>query len=82
MGILIFMSISLFSYVVFLKYYNMPKCPVCHSNKIIIKEFLNYRLLTCRVCKFSYKDYFLFYHITPIYSQVEIIILEYEEEDS
>lgn len=81
-GILFFMSISLFLYVFFLKHYNIPKCPVCSSNKIIIKELPDYRLFTCQNCKFSYKDYFLFYFLTPINSQLKAITSDYEQDDT
>lgn len=74
------MSISLFAYVVFLQHYSLPKCPICHSNNILIDPFLNYKSFTCQACNFSYRDYFSFYYITPISSDLEITTNNYYDD--
>lgn len=81
-SILIFMGISLFLYTLFIKHYHISKCPRCGSNKITIENFIDYKLFTCKTCKFSYKDYYLFFTLTPISDQLDIeFSLDDEDED-
>lgn len=79
--IIFFMIVALFAYTYALKHYHLTRCPRCHSKKITIDHFKDYDLFLCKTCKFSYRDYFSFYNLTPINDQLEIDFVEYDDED-
>ncbi|MBU5675001.1 hypothetical protein KQI88_01040 [Alkaliphilus sp. MSJ-5] len=79
--ILIFMVVTLFLYIFFLKYHHISLCPRCGSNKVTIENLDNYKLFTCHTCRFSYKDYYLFFNLTPINEQLDIEFIQQDEDN-
>jgi len=81
-GIVIFMVVSLFLYTLFVKHYHLSQCPRCNSNKITIDQLMDHTLFICQTCKFSYKDYYSFYTLTPINEQFEVDIAYCDEDEN
>jgi len=80
-GIIIFMVVSLFLYTLFLKYHHLSQCPRCNSDTITIDKHTDHTLFICQTCKFSYKDYYSFYILTPISEQFEVDFECYDDDD-
>ncbi|WP_198135369.1 hypothetical protein [Alkaliphilus metalliredigens] len=79
--ILILMSISTFTYILFICYYIYPKCPYCHNHSIETHEHLYYDNFVCGYCGFSYRSYAAYYVLTPIPNQLALEISPMDDDD-